>query len=442
MTDIESTGSDRSTVAASPANTPNGLRHSLALALTKTGDLVVDPKIVLAALLGMLGAPLWAVGLAAPIREAGSLAPQTLLSSRVESTPTAKGWWIAAAIGQAAFVAAMAMAAAFAPERLAPWLVLLFLAGFAVSRSLASLSYKRVLGASVDSGGRGTVPGRARSAAAALGVLFAASLVLGWVEPTPHLFAALLGGAAALWLLAGAAMAQVEETPRPVPDQNQEPGATKTSAWTRYWAQFAPLKTDAEFRRLLLVRGLLTVTALAPPYVAALSSVEADRIAQSAIGPLLIVVSAATALSAAPWGRLADRSSGRALLYAALLSATALAAAAAFAGLTPPDSPWRESLWPSAALLFVLTIAYSGVRAARSTHLVEIAPTDARAQYGAVANTVIGGVLMLTGLLGAAAQAIDPSASLLVFAGFALLAALAALGLEPRPGASDDRAAA
>ena len=48
----------------------NFLIHVLSLGATKTGDGLVDPKLVLSWLLGALGAPTAAIGMLVPVREA------------------------------------------------------------------------------------------------------------------------------------------------------------------------------------------------------------------------------------------------------------------------------------------------------------------------------------------------------------------------------------
>jgi hypothetical protein len=307
------------------------------------------------------------------------------------------------------------------------------LAAFALSRSLASVAYKRVLGASVEQGARGATTGRAKSLASLMRFALAGLIAIGVLAPSPVLIGVLLLIAALAWLAAAAVMAPLDETPRDTgaatgsdPARQEARDERAGGGRKSFWRQFGALRDDGELRRLLAVRGLLTVTALAPPYLASLSGAEGQSISLEALGPLLLVSAAATTVSGAPWGRMADRSSGETLRLAAWFSAAILAAAAALAHLGGGRAP----LLAVGVLLFALTIAYEGVRAGRSTHLVDMAPADARAEYGAVANTVIGGALLVAGALGAAAQNWRPGGALLVFALFAAAAALLAGRLQ------------
>lgn len=61
----------------------NFLTHVVGLAGTKLGDGLADPKLVLAWLLGALGAPAAAIGLLMPVRESLALLPQLLIAPRI-----------------------------------------------------------------------------------------------------------------------------------------------------------------------------------------------------------------------------------------------------------------------------------------------------------------------------------------------------------------------
>ncbi len=53
--------------------------------------------------------------------------------------------------------------------------------------------------------------------------------------------------------------------------------------------------------------------------------------------------------------------------------------------------------------------------AGRSTYLVDIAPEDQRAAYAAVANTVIGVLLLVAGVAGGGAALFGPQVVLVLF---------------------------
>lgn len=179
------------------------------------------------------------------------------------------------------------------------------------------------------------------------------------------------------------------------------------------------------FTRFVAARGFLTATALAPPYIVLLTGdTDAVGAALNRLGALVIASAAAALVSSWIWGRFADRSSRRVLMAAGAIGAAAmvLAVAVAASGVVPGVG------LPVA--LFVLVIAHQGVRNGRSTYLVDIAPAEARADYAAAANTAIGTLLLLTGLVGGGLSFIGPSAALVGFALMSLVGAWVAHGLD------------
>ena len=124
--------------------------------------------------------------------------------------------------------------------------------------------------------------------------------------------------------------------------------------------------------------------------------------------------------------RLSDTSSRKVLMRAAIAGAAALALGAALAGLIELSYP----VITLSAVLFLLMVAYQGVRLGRSTHLVDMADQDRRAAYTALSNTIVGVLLVLGGVFGAIAQLAGEAAVLGLFALMCVGAAITAYGLE------------
>lgn len=74
------------------------------------------------------------------------------------------------------------------------------------------------------------------------------------------------------------------------------------------------------------------------------------------------------------------------------------------------------SSWVAAGLLFLVVLAYQGVRLGRSTHLVDMVPAEDRAVYTAVSNTAVGVVILLAGAFGALSDVIGLGGLFSVFA--------------------------
>lgn len=385
----------------------NGLRHMVSLSMTKVADGVLSPKLVLAWILNSLGSPSALVGLLVPIREAGALLPQILMAGRLARMKYRKWFWIGGSLGQGLSAAGIAASALLLEGTAAGLAICGFLAVLALSRAACSVSYKDILGKTVAESRRGTVTGVAGTVASGAVVVFALLLLVGALQDVTILASALLV-ASVLWIIAALLFSRMEEE---ASEPNDAPSI-----------DLSPLWDDAQFRRFIMVRGALTATALAPPYLVLLGG---DEFALGALGGLLLASSAASFVSSYIWGRLADVSSRKVLMLAGVAGAAAMlaAVAASWAGVT-------GIVWVLPLILFGLQIAYNGVRQGRSTYLVDMAPEDSRSSYAAVANTLIGTLLLVAGAFGGALSFLSAEAALIGFAGLSLLGSLLAVGLD------------
>ncbi|MBN9677066.1 MFS transporter [Salipiger bermudensis] len=394
----------------------NGLRHVVSLSMTKLADGLINPKLVLTWLAQALGAPAVLVGLLVPIREAGALLPQMLLAHRVEALRHRKWAWVIGSLGQGIAAAGM-VAVAFTLQGWAAGLALCsLLAVLALSRAACSVSFKDILGKTVEKTRRGAVTGTAASVASAGVILFALLLMTGLLQDVTPLALA-VGLAALLWFAAAALFSTLEEAPSEA--EGDAPAI-----------DLSPFRKDGQFRRFVYARGALTATALAPPYIVLLDTGEG---ALQKLGALVLASAAASFVSSYVWGRLSDRSSRRVLMYSGFAGAVAMALAV-LAGLTGVAG---AAIWVTPLLLFALMIAYHGVRQGRSTYLVDMAPEEARARYAALANTLIGGLLLLSGAFGGALAWIGPIAALAGFAALSALGGVIAMGLDEVEKAAD-----
>lgn len=393
-----------------PTEGRNGLRHIASLAMTKVADGLIDPKLVLAWLVTALGAPAVFAGALVPIREAGALLPQMPLAAVLQRMARRKWIWVLGSAGQGAAAALIVLAALSLEGQAAGLAICAALALLAVCRAACSVSYKDILGKTVSLARRGAVTGLAGSASSVGVLVFAAVLILGPGQ-SQRLVIAAIALAALFWGAAALLFTTLEE-------EKSETGGDSI-------ADFAVLREDPALWRFIIVRGLLVSTALAPPYLVVLSGDGK----LGALGGLVLASALASLASSYVWGRLADQSSRRVLMFAGLLGAFAMGAAVVL---------WAAGMagsWAAMPLvLFVLMIAYHGVRQGRSTYLVDHAPKDRRAAYAAVTNTVIGVLLLGVGVLGGGAALIGPQATLMLFAIMAVAAFFVARGLPEAEG--------
>ncbi len=389
----------------------NFLRHAVSLSMSKVADGLIDPKLVLSWLLAHLGASSFYVGLLVPIREAGALLPQLFTAPRVQAMARRKWAWVAGSIGQGAAAAGIVLAALTLSGAVAGGVICALLALLAVARSVCSVSYSDVLGKTVGQSRRGAATGTATSLGAGAVVIFAMLLMSGVFDRAALVIVA-IGLAALLWLGAGFVFSTLWEEPAP----GERRAATL--------GQLSILRSDPQLRRFIWARGLLTSTALAPPYIVLLGA-QAGQGTFDRLGALVLASSIASFISSWVWGRLADRSSRCVLMFSGLVGGLALLAA-----IMLDIMGASSSIWALPIVLFALMIAYHGVRQGRVIYLVDMAPKGNRATYTAVSNTVIGIVLLGSGLFGAVASLAGATTTLAIFACMALGSIFVTKGLD------------
>ena len=387
-----------------PEEGRNGLREVASIALTKVADGLIDPKLVLSWLLTALGAPAAYAGALVPIREAGALLPQIGLAAWLARMRHRRWMWAAGALVQGLAALSIAGAALLLDGAAAGLAICGALAVLALARAACSVSFKDVLGRTVAKTRRGAVTGLAGSVASLAVVVFALLLMSGLMQDRGPVIAA-IALAGLCWIAAALTFSTVEEPA--AEDAGQAPRIRFLSV----------LRGDAMLRRFILARGLLVSTALAPPYLVVLAGQGGEAVL-GRLGALVLASALASFISSYVWGRAADRSSRL------VLAASGLAAAGAVAlALVLDATGLFTAHWAGPAVLFLLMIAYHGVRQARSVYLVDMAEDAERAAYTAVANTSIGTILLVAGLFGGAASAIAPEWAL---AGYGVMAVLGA----------------
>lgn len=387
----------------------NGVRIVVASTLQKIGDRVVDAKTVLTWLFSALGVPTFLTGLLVPIREAGSLLPQAGLVPVVRRAAHRKWIWVAGAAGQAGAVAVMALVAGVASGTAAGVGVLAALAVFALSRSLTSIASKDVLGRTIPKGERGQLTGAATVASGVVAITVGVAIRLfGGDDADPVVFAWLLGVAALTWVAGIAIYVSVREPEGEHDDEVDVAAAGRA---------LALLRDDAAFRRFVIARTLLLVSALSPPFIVTMATEEGD-LALSGLGPFVIAQGIASLVGGRVWGRFADRSSRLVIVWAS--GAASVVVLGYLALIAVPAVADATLAYPIA--YFLLALIHTGSRIGRKTYVVDLAEGNRRTDYVAVANTAMGVLLLLTGAITAALAEAGIEVALLFLALLGLVA--------------------
>ncbi|KGD64664.1 hypothetical protein Y5S_02030 [Alcanivorax nanhaiticus] len=395
----------------------NFFRIITANALTKMGDLLINPKTVLAWLITAVGAPAWLVGFLVPIRESGSLIPQLMIGAWVRRYPVRKGFWVLGAALQGVAVLGMAVAVWWLEGMQAGMAIIGLLILFSISRGFCSVAMKDVQGKCIPKARRGRLTGL--SATLSGGITFALSLLIfhGDADPGRAFYTALLAGAGVAWLAAAWVFLTVDEYP----------GASEGghNAFREALASLRLLKTDVPFRRFVVTRALLMSSSLASPFLVLLAQDQSSL--PLLLGSFVLASSLASTVSATFWGYMADTSSRNVMIRGGGLAAMICMLAGAFA-LWAPEVSWLHWLFPVA--YFVLAIAHAGIRIGRKTYLVDMAGGTKRTDYTSVSNTVIGVLLLVVGAFSAAVATLGNDWALLVLGVLAATGVVSALLLD------------
>lgn len=397
----------------------NALRIIGATALQNSGDQVVKASTVLTWLFHALGVPSALVGLLVPIRESGSMLPQALLTPLVLRVRHRKWVFVVGALVQAVMVAAMAFIAAFADGLVAGVLILVALAVFSLGRSLCSISSKDVLGRTVPKGSRGQINGLSMLAAGVVAITLGLVLrLVGGGDPPIGMLVALLAGGAAMWVLAAIVYSGVKEPVRDDADtvnmrdhtmasgdsghvdgdqkEGNNEGAERPAISEGLKTAVRLLRDDVPFRRFVIARSLLLVSALSPPFVVTLA-VSSGAGALSGLGGFIIASGLSAIVGGPIFGRIADRASRSLMAVGAGLASATLLLMLVVSGLPTFDG---HSVWGVAVFVttyFILTLVHTGVRVARKTYIVDMAKGDKRTNYVAISNSAMGIILLAAG---------------------------------------------
>lgn len=391
--------------------TPGNFLFTLvANALSNIADRLASAKTTLPWLLLQAGGPGWAISLLVPIRESGSMLPQMLIGALVRRQAVRKWVWVGGGVLQGLALMAMGWSALVLSGLEAALMIIALLTVFSLARGGCSVAYKDVLGKTIPKTRRGRLSGWISAVSG--GAAMAAGLWLGTLqgEQSTMLYAGLVASAGGLWFLAVLSYSRIVEFP----------GATEGGAngLTEAVARLGLLRDDRPFRLFVIGRALAMGSGLVAPFYVALARGDLGESA-ALLGIFIAAEGLAGLVSSPVWGRWADRSSR--LVFAVACGVSGFLSLAvvlwSVSGIPASASQW---FYPLA--FFLLGVAHSGVRLGRKTYLVDMAEGNRRTDYVAVSNTVIGALLLVTGLLGALASMVSVQLTI------ALLGAAGVLG--------------
>ncbi len=390
---------------------------------SKLGDAFLNPKITLPWLMNSLQVPVGFVAWLVPIRESGSLLPQLFIASVIRKKPIRKTVYVIGALGQAACVLLMGLAALRFQGSSAGFAIIGLLVVFSLMRGLCSVASKDVLGKTIPKSKRGQLSGWAASFVGLLTLVMAVTLYF-WDSVKPKsdfegtLIAAALIIASLFWFLSAVTYGKVTEF------KGETSGGK--NGWLHGVKRLKLVISEPQFGQFVLARAFLLCSALSAPYYILVA--QNNQSANYASLALFLFVSGLAGFVSGPiWGRLSDLSSRMVMVLGGSVSALTGLMVWAFVYF---EVSLLASIWLIPACYFLLSLAHQGVRLGRKTYLVDMATGDKRTDYVAVSNTLIGLILLGLGLLGTLSQFLSPANLILVLSCMGFLGALMSLSLK------------
>ena len=279
------------------------------------------------------------------------------------------------------------------------------------------------MGRTIPTGERGQVTGWATTASGLVAITVGLGIRALGEDAGTAVFGALLAGAAVLWVASAGVFLRVREPAVP-DDRDARQGVA---------ASLRLLVTDRPFRRFVVARTLMLVSALTPPYVVILAQ-DATGSAVAGLGPYVIAAGVASLIGGRLWGPFADRSSRRLITFA---SGGASALVLVFLAATRLDGLGDASWW-YVGTYFAIALVHEGARLGRSTYVVDLGDAGDRTDYVAVSNTAMGVLLLVVGGISSLVALAGPTAALLLLAGIGLLGVPVAVSM-PEVGAGRTR---
>lgn len=394
----------------------NARRFIWSNGLQNVGDQIVAAKTVLPWLLQAAGTPGFFIALLVPIRESGSMLPQAAFTPWVLTQRSRKGIWVAGSLGQAGAAAGIGVAALTLSGTALGVAVTVLLAILAVFRAMCSIASKDVQGRTISKGRRGLITGRATAVGGAVALAVGLFLeYLGSDIPT-WILAALIFASAGAWVMAGLVFQTIKE-----PEDTAEPESLATSWWADTWLLFTQ---DRDFRRFVIARSLLLVTALSTAFIVTLSQEIGHGL--TGLGAFLIASGLASVIGGRISGIWSDASSRNVMAYGVLIGSLLVLGLVA-------SAQWLShgvNAWVFPAGFFLVNLTHTAIRVARKTYIVDMAEGDQRTRYVGAANTLMGVILLVVGALSGIVALAGSSAALIFLAVIGLIGVVASLRLR------------
>lgn len=381
----------------------NFLKNSFSGFCSKLAEQLVSPGVTLPWILSMLGASTAFAGLLVPLKNAGSLLPQLLVSAKIRGFKQRKYFWAYSAFFQFLMVLMMLLAFLFLDGNPAGYVIVFSLFLFSVASGVASVSFKDVMAKTIPKGRRGRLLAT-RATGGGILTLLAGLLMYFFLQNTSEKlpFIILIASSAFLWLGAAFFFSIIKEE-----DGATEGGRTPIDEVKKGWTVFT---SNKNLRNFILSRAMLMAIPLAQPFFI-LYGKEVTGASFSGLGLLVIVSGIAGFISSPFWGKFADRSSRKMMIVIAFLGVLNIMLVIGYDYMNPD----LKTIYTFAPLILLNMIIHGGARLSRKTYLADFAPEDERPLFISLSNTFIGLFTILAAGIGFIAEIFSIQALFIFF---------------------------
>ena len=384
----------------------------------KIADAIANAKVVLPWLMESLSVPLYLISFLVPIKESGSLIPQLFIAAYVRKLPLRKYIWSIGTLLQAICMILIAIVAWNLQGLEAGLAIITLLIAMSLARGLCSVAAKDVIGKTIPKTRRGALNGYSAMLSSILVVSFGIYLLTNSQKPfSAENFGVLFTVAGLFWILASFTYLRIKEFEGEI-----EGGG---NAFNVAIAKLSILKKDKPFRLFVITRALFLCAVLSAPFFVVIAQQNSDS-NTFLLGLFILSGGLADMLSANFWGKFSDQSSKKVMILGASI-------ATSMGFIVVSIDFFYQNLFSYIYLMpviyFILSIGYQGIRIGRKTYIIDLAEGNKRTDYVAVSNTLIGIILLASGLIGTLSSIIGLSGIILVLSVVGLIAILLAIKL-------------
>ncbi|MEK7442733.1 MAG: MFS transporter [Chloroflexota bacterium] len=368
-----------------------------------TGETLMEPTLVLASFVSRLtDSPLW-IGMIVPLRDGSWFLPQLWVSSFLQSEPRKLPYYRNMALVRALPWLAMTLVVLTVRDPL--WMMIIFFACFsvtAIAAGLSGLPFLEVISKTIPPERRGEFFALRLATGGLAGV--GASFFVRWmldeknIYTFPANFGVLFGTALALACASWLVFAWIVEPG----DQNVKPPVSLIDQLRR---AIQIIKSDPRYRRFIYLRSSLIVGGAATPFFAVYVQRTLDG-SLSMIGVYLAVYVITNLVTNFALARISGKIGYQRVTEIAALAGLTMTLVVLILILIASPLNLRGTI-PSLWLIPVFIL--SGIRessqgVAGQSLLLEIAPLSERTLYLGFTNTLLGIILLTTGLSGIIVQ--------------------------------------